>query len=718
MEQHILDILNDLYELDPELKEKEDELKKIIKELLSSKPVVEIDEEFKNNLKNELIKKLKRKKKKGLFVRFSGKKLAAVASIFSLAIAIVVVNNVYKPFDSLKLEQNMVTRLDDGSTLGTTEIIQNEMNQEPNPLNDSTNREYFPVTIIPEAGENAPVTTTTNENTRADWAGNGINPQGPHGMEEQTLLQYNYLKDLYLEDEIPPAYKDLAGLSGPPQMEGTNEEDDGLLDIQTVITEHNTEEYARIYENPFLSAMTNPLSTFSIDVDTASYSNARRFIQSGQMPYPDAVRIEEFINYFTYDYQEPEGEHPFSLSTEVSECPWNPENKLIHIGLQGRKISFEDLPPNNLVFLLDVSGSMESENKLPLLKGAFELLINELRPIDRISIVVYAGAAGLVLPPTTCNNKETILTALNNLNAGGSTAGGEGIVLAYDTALKYFDPNGNNRIILATDGDFNVGASSDSEMIRLIEEKRNQGIFITVLGFGMGNYKDTKMESIADHGNGNYAYIDNLREAEKVLVTEMGGTLFTIAKDVKIQIEFNPVIVDSYRLIGYENRVLAKEDFDDDTKDAGELGAGHTVTVLYEIVLKSYERSNLDYLEPFEESEEQLKYQQSIITDDAYESNELLTIKFRYKQPDSDVSTLIEVPVMASNTALENTSDNFRFSAAVAEWGMLLRDSEHKSNATYLQVLELARGAQGPDLKGYRAEFINLVESTRHMNNY
>ena len=716
MEQHILDILNDLYELDPGLKEKEDELKKIIKELLSSKPVVEIDEEFKNKLKNELIEKLKTNKKKGFFAWFSSPKLTAVASIFSIAIAVVVVNNVFKPFDSFYGDMNLTGRIAERTTSGTTEIIQNEMNQEPNPVDttsnnidsrDSSNRQY------PEEGENAPVTTSsTDENTITNWKGSGINPQGPPGQEGQIPYGDDYTEYFTFEDSPEPMM--------PLEIERSKdgEEDDGLLDIQTVITEHNTEEYARIYENPFLSAMTNPLSTFSIDVDTASYSNARRFIQSGQMPYPDVVRIEELINYFTYDYPEPEGEHPFSFSTEVSECPWNPENKLIHIGLQGRKISFEDLPPNNLVFLLDVSGSMESENKLPLLKGAFELLINELREVDRISIVVYAGAAGLVLPPTTCNNKETILTALNNLNAGGSTAGGEGIVLAYDTALKYFDPNGNNRIILATDGDFNVGASSDSEMIRLIEEKRNQGIFITVLGFGMGNYKDTKMESIADHGNGNYAYIDNLREAEKVLVTEMGGTLFTIAKDVKIQIEFNPVIVGSYRLIGYENRVLAKEDFDDDTKDAGELGAGHTVTVLYEIVLKSYERSNLDYLEPFEESEEQLKYQQSIITDDAYESNELLTIKFRYKQPDSDVSTLIEVPVMTSNTALENTSDNFRFSAAVAEWGMLLRDSEHKSNATYLQVLELARGAQGPDLKGYRAEFINLVESTRHMNNY
>ena len=716
MEQHILDILNDLYELDSGLKEKEDELKKIIKELLSSKPVVEIDEEFKNNLKNELIKKLKNKKKKSLFSWFSGKKLAAVASIFSVAIAIVVVNNVFKPFDTLNVEYNRLEQI--------KEEIQNGSSEEQNRLNDTTNREYFPITIDEGAPETPysetevmPSTTFSNKNTETDWTGTGINPQDPPRADGQTPPQYADIKDLLEAGE----YDDNNELIMRREVErsGDEEEDvivDRLLDIQTVTTESNTEEYARIYENPFLSAMTNPLSTFSIDVDTASYSNVRRQIQYGNMPYPDAVRIEELINYFTYDYPEPEGEHPFSFNTEVSECPWNPENKLIHIGLQGRKVSFENLPPNNLVFLLDVSGSMEDENKLPLLKDAFELLINELRPIDRVSIVVYAGAAGLVLPPTTCNNKETILTALNNLNAGGSTAGGQGIILAYDTALKYFDPEGNNRIILATDGDFNVGASSDGELIRLIEEKRNQGIFITVLGFGMGNYKDTKMESIADHGNGNYAYIDTIREAEKVLVSEMGGTLLTIAKDVKIQIEFNPVIVESYRLIGYENRIMAKEDFDDDTKDAGELGSGHTVTVLYEIVPKSYEMSTLDFLEPFIEAE-QLKYQESTITSDAYELNELLTIKFRYKQPDSDVSTLIEVPVLDSNIPLEDTSNNFRWSAAVAEWGLLLRDSEYKGNATYTQVLKLARDSLDPDLKGYRAEFIELVEITRHINN-
>lgn len=660
MNKIINNILNDLYKLDPELKDKEEKVKKIIKELLSSRPVVEINEDFKTRLKNDLIKKLNRKKNK----LFTIPRISAAAGVFTLIFAVIILNTVFKPFTSTRAETN-----EPENYLGDYNI--NRQSTESEETVNSKDNRYFD--------------------------GVGINPSGPSGSEGQ----------------VPPAYKDLKNYdtddSPEPIISGRFDEtgEDGLLNMQTVQTESNTEEYSRIYENPFLSAVSNPLSTFSIDVDTASYSNIRRQLLYGSMPYPDSVRIEELINYFTYDYPEPGDDVPFSFNSEISECPWNTDNILFHIGLQAEKVSFKNLPPNNLVFLLDVSGSMESENKLPLLKSAFELLINELRPIDRVSIVVYAGAAGLVLPPTTCNNKETILTALNNLNAGGSTAGGQGLILAYETALKYFNPEGNNRIILATDGDFNVGPSSDSEMIRLIEDKRNQGVFITVLGFGMGNYKDTKMESIADHGNGNYAYIDSLKEAKKVLVSEMGGTLLTIAKDVKIQIEFNPVIVDSYRLIGYENRILAKEDFDDDTIDAGELGAGHTVTALYEIVPKS--------ISEFENENDQLKYQDSVITDNAYQSNELLTIKFRYKKPDSDISSLIEIPVKNSIIQLQYSSVNFRFSAAVAEWGLLLRGSEYKGSANYSQVIELAESSAGTDTNGYREEFIELVKISNEL---
>lgn len=463
----------------------------------------------------------------------------------------------------------------------------------------------------------------------------------------------------------------------------------------------NTEAYSPITENDFKNALMNPLSTFSIDVDAASYSNMRRFINSGQNPPADAVRIEEMINYFTYDYPQPKGEHPFSITTEVSDCPWNKNNKLVHIGLQGKNIDMSELPASNLVFLLDVSGSMSSPNKLPLLKKSFNLLIDNLREDDRVAIVVYAGAAGLVLPSTSGADKNKILEALNNLNAGGSTAGGAGIKLAYKVAQDNFIKGGNNRIILATDGDFNIGASSDGEMTRLIEEKRKSGVYLTCLGFGMGNYKDSKMETLADKGNGNYAYIDNILEAKKVLVTEMGGTLFTIAKDVKLQLEFNPNKVESYKLIGYENRLLNSEDFNDDTKDAGELGAGHTVTALYEIVLKG--NGSAPAIDP-------LRYQNLTELIPKNNTDELLTVKFRYKKPEAETSKLIVNHLMDKSVSLSKSSDNFRFSAAVAEFGMLLRNSKHKANANFKQVIELAKASKGKDENGYRAEFIRLVE--------
>jgi len=464
----------------------------------------------------------------------------------------------------------------------------------------------------------------------------------------------------------------------------------------------NTEEYSRIRENQFKDAMQNPLSTFSIDVDNAAYSNVRRFLKNSQMPPPDAVRIEEMINYFSYDYRQPDGDRPFSFVTEISQAPWNKSNRLIHIGLQGKKLDYENLKPSNLVFLIDVSGSMNDPNKLPLLKKSFKLLVNNLDDRDRIAIVVYAGAAGLVLPSTPASEKRTIIKALNKLESGGSTAGGAGIKLAYKIALENLIEDGNNRVILATDGDFNVGDSSTGGLVRLIEEKRKKNIFLTILGLGMGNYKDSRMEEISNAGNGNYFYIDNIKEAEKVFVKEMRANMFTIAKDVKIQIEFNPKKVKAYRLIGYENRVMANEDFDNDKKDAGELGAGHTVTALYEIIpTGSSQKVN---------KTGNLKYQDNKLNNKA-SGDEIMTIKFRYKAPKSDTSKLIEIPVNDQNLALSESSNNFRFSAAVAGFGMLLRQSKFKGELTYNQVIKMAKNARGKDTEGYRAEFIDLVKT-------
>ena len=473
--------------------------------------------------------------------------------------------------------------------------------------------------------------------------------------------------------------------------------------VDTLVTDFNTEEYDRIYENRFKDVLENPLSTFSIDVDTASYSNVRRFVQMNRMPPKDAVRIEEMINYFTYDYPKPEGAHPFSIVTEISSSPWNAANYLVHIGLQGKTLDYDQIKPCNLVFLIDSSGSMNSPHKLPLLKKAFRLLLNELDGMDRVAIVAYAGSAGMVLPSTPVSQKDRILRAIENLHAGGSTAGGAGLRLAYRVAEENLLQEGNNRVILATDGDFNVGVSSTAELVRLIEEKRKADIYLTICGFGMGNYKDGRMEQISNAGNGNYFYIDNIREAEKVFVTELRATLFTIARDVKIQIEFNPEKVKAYRLIGYENRVLAREDFNDDTKDAGELGAGHTVTALYEIVPAGSPQ-------PVRTSDP-LKYQQTRVTGPATGSNELMTVKLRYKPPREGVSRLIQKPVLHRDIPLMDTSDNFRFAAAVAGFGMLLRDSPFKGNLTYDDVITLARGSKGNDEKGYRAEFISLVKT-------
>ena len=467
----------------------------------------------------------------------------------------------------------------------------------------------------------------------------------------------------------------------------------------------NTEEYGRIDENPFLRVADNPLSTFSVDVDRAAYSNVRRFLREGRRPPRDAVRIEEMINYFTYDYPDPSGAQPFSVTTEVTGCPWNERHRMLLVGLQGRRMKTADLPPNNLVFLIDVSGSMMEATKLPLVKQGLELLVNQLRAQDRVAIVVYAGNAGLVLPSTPGSDKGAILSAIQGLEAGGSTAGGAGIKLAYDVARENFLDRGNNRVILATDGDFNVGTSSDGELEQLIESERRDHISLTVLGFGTGNTKDSKMELLADKGNGNYAYIDTLSEARKVLVQEMGATLFTIAKDVKLQIEFNPAKVVSYRLIGYENRLLRKEDFNNDAKDAGDIGAGHSVTALYELVPSGTEDAAGSSVDP-------LKYQTAHL---AAGSPELLTLKLRYKEPASDTSKLLTYPVMDSGSALPSASDNARFAAAVAEFGMLLRDSKQRGGATYDEARQLAQKSLGRDFEGYRRDFLTMIADAQRL---
>jgi Ca-activated chloride channel family protein len=446
------------------------------------------------------------------------------------------------------------------------------------------------------------------------------------------------------------------------------------------------EQYAAIDENRFVQAHRVPLSTFAIDVDAASYSNVRRFLTSGTLPPADAVRIEELVNYFDYDYPDPAGQDPFSITTEVSAAPWNPRHRLVHVGLQGRRMSTERLPPSNLVFLVDVSGSMDSPDKLPLVKESLRMLTSQLRRQDRVAIVLYAGDAGVALPSTSGADKATILRAIDAMHAGGSTNGAGGITTAYETVRRNYVPSGNNRVILATDGDFNVGVSSDAELVKLIERERNDGISLTVLGFGTGNYQDAKMEALADHGNGNYAYVDDAGEARKALVEEMAGTLHTLAKDVKIQVEFDPARVQSYRLIGYENRALAARDFRDDRKDAGELGAGHSVTALYEVVPRA-----------------------------GADGGRLLTVRLRYKAPNGVHSRGLARAVPNRVTPPARASDDFRFAAAVAEWGMLLRGSAYRGSASYDAVLARARSARGPDLHGHRAEFVQLVEASRRL---
>jgi Ca-activated chloride channel family protein len=466
----------------------------------------------------------------------------------------------------------------------------------------------------------------------------------------------------------------------------------------------NTEAYARIDDNPFFATATRPLSTFSVDVDTASYANTRRFLLDGHLPPKDAVRVEELINYFHYDYPAPAAGEPFSVTTEIGPSPFNPKYQLVRIGLQTASIDAAQVPPRNLTFLIDVSGSMNDPKKLPLLQRALELLVETLRPQDRVSIVVYAGASGIVLQPTSGNRKDVIRDAIARLEPGGSTNGAAGIALAYNLAEANLVKGGINRVILCTDGDFNVGVTSEGELTRLIERERTRGVFLTVLGFGMGNLKDSTMEKLADRGNGNYAYIDSIAEARKVLVKQAGATLVTVAKDVKLQVEFNPATVAGYRLIGYENRILRHEDFNDDKKDAGDIGAGHSVTALYEIVPAGMEVPSAKV--------DDLKYQGKAAPGT---SGELLTVKIRYKAPDGNTSKLTSRAVTGAPAELAKSSIDYRWAAAIAGFGMMLRQSPHRGNLTWKQVQALAEGALGKDDEGYRREALELIRAASNL---
>jgi Ca-activated chloride channel homolog len=536
------------------------------------------------------------------------------------------------------------------------------------------------------------------------------------GQMESNKMDMSSQSSAVLSSQAPNASPMPAARPAPrAQMKASRQAESPMLGealncLPPPSADASNEAYGRIIESDFLSVRQNPFSTFSIDVDTAAYANVRRILQSGVLPPEDAVRTEECINYFTYDYPQPKDNNPFSVNIEMSECPWAPGHKLALLGLQGRKIAEENMPPSNLVFLIDVSGSMSDPNKLPLLKQSFALLVEKMRPQDRVSIVTYAGSSGLVLPSTPGSQKRKILDSLDRLESGGGTAGGEGIKLAYDVAAQNFIANGNNRVILATDGDFNVGPSSDGDLEQLIESKRKSGVFLTVLGFGMGNLKDQHMETLADKGNGNHAYIDSALEAKKVLVNEFGGTMLTIAKDVKLQVEFNPNQVKGYRLIGYENRMLAAEDFNDDQKDAGEMGSGHTVSALYEIIPAGAKDKVRDNVDPS-------RYQKLMWVAGTPTNDEFMCVKLRYKDPKGSESKLIKGIIHTPKTASLNTSNNFRWSAAVAEFSMLLRDSKFKGKSNYSDVLKLAKSAVGNDSNGYRREFIELVNSAQKLDN-
>jgi Ca-activated chloride channel family protein len=517
-------------------------------------------------------------------------------------------------------------------------------------------------------------------------------------LDEVVVIGYGIQRKMSMRGFVA-----IGALQG--KVSGVNVRIKGQASGASANEDFNREGYDNIKENEFHKVTDHPLSTFSIDVDAASYSNVRRLINEGTLPAPGAVRIEEMINYFSYNYPQPSNDKPFSITTELAQCPWNEDHQLVMIGLQGKKIDLDKLPPSNLVFLIDVSGSMQDENKLPLVKSSLNLLAEQLRPQDKIAIVVYAGNAGLVLPST--NDKYKIREAINALEAGGSTAGGAGIKLAYQTAQQNFVENGNNRVVLCTDGDFNVGASSDDELENLIENKRASGVYLTVLGFGTGNYQDGKMQKLADKGNGNHAYIDNINEAKKVLISEYGGTLFTIAKDVKLQVEFNPAKVKGYRLIGYENRMLDKEDFNNDKKDAGDMGSNHTITALYEIIpANEGNDEEIATVDPLRYQSQKPKKQSASFF------NELMFVKIRYKKPDENRSNLMEVSVKDNS---EVAGNNMRFASAVAAFGMVLRNSALKGTSNYKLVKSLATSSIDSSSDAYKKEFLELVNKAEHL---
>ena len=522
------------------------------------------------------------------------------------------------------------------------------------------------------------------------------------GVKQHEEVEVNAI-ELTLPMEEPEPEAEPAMIQDEIMIEG----EIGFLEEEnkhTNIVSENSESYENFTENPFESAQTNPVSTFSIDVDNASYTNIRRFLNNGQTVPKDAVRIEEMINFFKYDYAQPKGKHPFAIHTEYSDAPWNPNHKLLKIGLKGKEIPTDKLPKSNFVFLVDVSGSMEAPNKLPLLKSSLKVLLDELRPDDRVSIVYYANNVGVLLEPTKASEKQKIVKVIDEMYASGGTSGGGGIELAYEMAEKHFIKNGNNRIILATDGDFNIGKSSDEEMQNLIEEKRKSGVFLTCLGFGMGNYKDSKLMTLSEKGNGNYAYIDNIQEANRFLGKEFRGNMFAIAKDVKIQIEFNPAHVQAYRLVGYESRKLRNEDFANDAVDAGELGSGHTVTALYEVIPVGVESK-------FYSQEPDLKYTKNTAKNNY--QNELATVKFRYKKPKEDKSIEMVQTIKNQSISLSRASKDFKFASAVAWFGLKLRDSKLITNKETKDIVKLAKQGIQNDDDGYKAEFVRLAESVK-----
>lgn len=760
MDKKIKEILRDIYSITPDLRDREEELKKTIVQLLASKPKQEMDPGFKKELLDKILleygnREPRRQVKRAFYLRPAFIALTA-ASLLALALGVILflpksvgqplvetlAQNVSpktkEPAPEIAVESGgkleIRVKAADGSLIPGASVTLKDRGKSkivsisnahgvaffndlpPGKYRVYVNLEGFKGKVSEEVliADNQNVSRDITLETSTLTETIIVSGKTPTIDRHSTTAVGITKEDL---DKLPKSGRNVFKTPGPGLVEvdkahPKTADTKFYLDGVNITDPHNqkrpnTESYDSIKENTVSNALKVPFSTFSIDVDTASYSNVRRFLTNLDLPPVDAVKIEEMINYFPYDYPLPRKNKAFSITTEISACPWAPEHHLILIGLKGKDIKPENLPPSNLVFLIDVSGSMNNTNKLPLLIQSFKLLTHELQSRDRVAIVVYAGSAGLVLPSTRGNDKKTIIRALDRLRAGGSTAGGEGIKLAYNIAEKHFLKEGNNRVILATDGDFNVGPSSDSAMVRLIEEKRKKGIFLTVLGFGMGNYKDSKMEKLADKGNGNYFYIDSILEANKVLVNDLRKTLFTIAKDVKIQVEFNPVRVKSYRLLGYENRLMAAKDFDDDTKDAGEIGAGHTVTALYEIVPWSRRE------EPKKKNE--LRYQQSQIKVSAFRSPELMNVKIRYKKPGGTKSSLVTRAVTNTVTPLKKTSINFRFASSVAEFGLLLRDSPNKGKASLQTVLDRARGALGVDKFGYRNEFIKLVKIARNM---